>query len=418
MCSEPSSSLRRCHSSGCPPGRSAESTTTSSPATRNASARKAAASSGLQVSVEVARDDAIEGAVAERQRDALALDDFRLRQPLPGDGDHLRALVQRRHAPAQRAREEAGAAGDVEHAGGLEPFERREQALAVGVPARPVAVGEQPRAEPPGVVLRRAPVVVGAHRTLRVGEPVLHAADATACAGPPAAAMMASMGPPFALADPPSALALVADHAQALGLGPSDEVERCVLVDARLRELRGVDVGWALYAVASATVPDALVVVEAAPALTLRRFPDDPALPAVAAALAGTDDALVVRYQPGKSCTVREVDPAGGHRFRKFLADGRAPAVAARHARAVGGRAPRRAARRPRAAGRRRERRLLRAARGARGPARPRRRHGAPPGSRRPSRGSRRRCTPSSSSLTAESTSVPWWWRRARRRAR
>ena len=144
--------------------------------------------------------------------------------------------------------------------------------------------------------------------------------------------MMAAMGPPFVLADPPSALALVADHAEVLGLGPGDEVERCVLVDARLRELRGQDVGWVLYSVASATVPDALVVVEAAPALTVWRFPDDPDLPAIAAALREGQDAIVVRYRPRGGCTLREPDGAGGHRFRKFLAGGRARAVAERHA--------------------------------------------------------------------------------------
>ena len=137
--------------------------------------------------------------------------------------------------------------------------------------------------------------------------------------------MMAAMGPPFVLADPPSALALVADHAEVLGLGPGDAVERCVLVDARLRELRGQDVGWVLYSVASATVPDALVVVEAAPALTVWRFPDDPDLPAIAAALREGQDAIVVRYRPRGGCTLREPDAAGGHRFRKFLAGDRPP---------------------------------------------------------------------------------------------
>ena len=60
--------------------------------------------------------------------------------------------------------------------------------------------------------------------------------------------------------------------------------------------------------------------------LLARAFPDDPRLPGLAAVMAGSGRRTVVRYRPGRRCTIR-VEDGGGTRFVKVLkaqADGAA----------------------------------------------------------------------------------------------
>ncbi|MFQ5557788.1 MAG: hypothetical protein ACE5GB_09835, partial [Acidimicrobiales bacterium] len=51
------------------------------------------------------------------------------------------------------------------------------------------------------------------------------------------------------------------------------------------------------------------------------RFPDDPALPTLRAVIAADSSARVVRYRPGKRCTLRSTDPE--RRYLKVFADSR-----------------------------------------------------------------------------------------------
>jgi hypothetical protein len=118
---------------------------------------------GQEMAVEVAGEDAVERAVGERQRDGVALDDPRVRQPGRGHLDHRRALVDAHHVALQVAGEEARAAGHVEHPAGLEAGHHLAQPLDLLVPARPVALGVEPASQPPVVVLAGARVVVRAH---------------------------------------------------------------------------------------------------------------------------------------------------------------------------------------------------------------------------------------------------------------
>ena len=106
----------------------------------------------------------VEGAVGEGQRDGVALHRASAGQPRGGDLDHRRALVEAGDVAAEVARDEAGAAGDVERAAGVEARDDGEHGLDLRLPAGPLAAGEQPRAEPPVVVLGRTAVVVRAHR--------------------------------------------------------------------------------------------------------------------------------------------------------------------------------------------------------------------------------------------------------------
>ena len=138
------------------------------------------------------------------------------------------------------------------------------------------------------------------------------------------------MPPPFSLADPRIAEQRITADAPRLGVRGA--VRRCRLVEARLRERRGIVDGWALFSIAHAG-GDALIVIGAGPPITLHRFPDDPAMLTLGALLEAADagEYRLARYQPGKSCTLFWRHGATT-RVRKYLADGRAAAVAARHA--------------------------------------------------------------------------------------
>jgi hypothetical protein len=68
-------------------------------------------------------------------------------------------------------RQKAGAARDVEHAARRKAAHDFAHPLDLLVPAWAVKLGVEPAAEPPVVVLRRAPVVVGAHPLVDDGFP-------------------------------------------------------------------------------------------------------------------------------------------------------------------------------------------------------------------------------------------------------
>jgi hypothetical protein len=63
------------------------------------------------------------------------------------------------------------------------------------------------------------------------------------------------------------------------------------------------------------------VAAGAAGRLRVALFPDDPGLPTLAAALAGPGRRTVVRYHPGRRCTIRVEDD--GRRYAKVYANGR-----------------------------------------------------------------------------------------------
>jgi hypothetical protein len=64
-----------------------------------------------------------------------------------------------------------------------------------------------------------------------------------------------------------------------------------------------------------------LVAAGAAGRLRVTRFPSDPGLPTLERALAGSRRATVVRYRPGRRCTIR-VEDEGETRFAKVYGDG------------------------------------------------------------------------------------------------
>src|SRR5262249_20306610 len=88
---------------------------------------------------------------------------------LAGDLEHARALVEPDDLAAQVARQEAGAAGDVDDPGGRKRRHRPLELANLLVPARPVAGRMQASALVPVVVLLRAALVILAH--VRCGHP-------------------------------------------------------------------------------------------------------------------------------------------------------------------------------------------------------------------------------------------------------
>ena len=116
------------------------------------------------MAVEVAREDAVELAVLERQIEGVALDEGRVQCLLARDREHRLALIEADDFAAEVAREEARAARDVEGARRAgETATTRSSSLPLLVPARAVAFGEAAAAEPPVVVLAGPGVVVGLH---------------------------------------------------------------------------------------------------------------------------------------------------------------------------------------------------------------------------------------------------------------
>jgi hypothetical protein len=117
----------------------------------------------LEMAVEVAREQAIERLRPERQGERIALDEMRARDTGPRDTEHPIALVEADQLAGQVPRQKPGAAGDVERADGRKRGDESLQRVQLVLPAGPVAVRVQTLAEPPVVVLLRAPVVVDPH---------------------------------------------------------------------------------------------------------------------------------------------------------------------------------------------------------------------------------------------------------------
>ena len=155
-------SRRSCHASGSPSGRSAESTMTSSGASAAAASSHSARCAVVEVAVEVRGVHAL--VAARRRVHGVALHERGVRQPPGRDVEHRRALVEPRDLSRQVCGEEPGPAGDVERPGRRQGLQGRAQRRDVVVPAGAVALGEQARPLPPVVVLRRALLVVAAHR--------------------------------------------------------------------------------------------------------------------------------------------------------------------------------------------------------------------------------------------------------------
>src|SRR5581483_1591909 len=122
----------------------------------------------LEVTVEVAREHAVERAVLERQREGVALHVRRGGRLLAGDADHLLALVEADDLAGEVARDEPRAAGDVERPLRRQRGDRRECLVALRLPRWIPPRLVQPALQPPVVVLARAGVVVGLHRRSRV----------------------------------------------------------------------------------------------------------------------------------------------------------------------------------------------------------------------------------------------------------
>ncbi len=117
----------------------------------------------LEVAVEVTREDAIERPVFERERERVPLLEPRSRSLRPRQFEHASARIQPDDVATKMSRKEARAAGDIEGARGSKtPNDALEQAKLV-FPAWALAVCVQALAQPPVVVLRRAPVVVRLH---------------------------------------------------------------------------------------------------------------------------------------------------------------------------------------------------------------------------------------------------------------
>ena len=111
----------------------------------------------------MAREDAVEGAVLERQAERIRLDEPGVGQARARELEHRRALVEPGDLTRQVTRQVAGAAGDVERPRGRQGGDRRDQRLALLLPTRAVALRETAAAEPPVVVLGRPCLVVGLH---------------------------------------------------------------------------------------------------------------------------------------------------------------------------------------------------------------------------------------------------------------
>src|SRR6266511_3133805 len=120
----------------------------------------------LEVAVEVAREDAFEGAVFERQRQRVALDEAGVRNARAGDHEHPLAVVEPDHLAWEVPGQEARAAGHVERPSRWKVLDHAHQGLQVLLPARPHGCRCQAGPEPPVVVLGRPAVVVLLHRLL------------------------------------------------------------------------------------------------------------------------------------------------------------------------------------------------------------------------------------------------------------
>src|SRR5436309_2779836 len=124
---------------------------------------------GPGVGLEEARQQPFEGVVRERKLERVPLDEPSLGNLRPGELEHRWTLVEPRDLAAEVLGEKAGSTGDVERPRGRERPERAGQRLRLLEPAGSPAVREHPRPEPPVVVLRSSPLVVGLHAVLDYG---------------------------------------------------------------------------------------------------------------------------------------------------------------------------------------------------------------------------------------------------------
>ena len=82
----------------------------------------------VEVAVEEAREQAVERPVSEREIERVPLDERRVRRLASRLVEHLARLVEAGYVSVQVARQEAGAAGDVERPGGGKGRDLAEQA--------------------------------------------------------------------------------------------------------------------------------------------------------------------------------------------------------------------------------------------------------------------------------------------------
>ncbi len=145
-----------------------------------------------EVTVEVAREDAVERAGGEGQCERVPDDREPLGHALLRTGHHGRALVEADDEPGEVPGQEARPARHVEGAARRQGGEQRDDRLHLVAPPGPVARGEATDPVVPLVVLAGTPLVVGVRRGV-TGE----AHPVTLPRGPTA------RGPPGTAAAPP-----------------------------------------------------------------------------------------------------------------------------------------------------------------------------------------------------------------------
>ena len=121
-----------------------------------------------QVVEEMAGEDPVELAVAERQRCDIPLEHTRMRHTGRSNLDHPSALVKRHQLAAQMLGEEARAASDIEHPCRGQGPHYADELLDLPRPTGSLALRERPRAEPPVVVLGRTLVEMRTHLIVRL----------------------------------------------------------------------------------------------------------------------------------------------------------------------------------------------------------------------------------------------------------
>ena len=108
---------------------------TSSGADAAGFAEEAQAFGLLEVAVEVAREDTVEGAVGERQPERVRLDEAGRRHPRTRELEHARALVEAGDAAGKVLGQKARAARDVERAHRFEGLQSGDQRLHAPPPS-------------------------------------------------------------------------------------------------------------------------------------------------------------------------------------------------------------------------------------------------------------------------------------------
>jgi len=121
-----------------------------------------------QVVEEMAGEDPVELAVAERQRCDIPLEHTRVRHTGRSNLDHPSALVKRHQLAAQMLGEEARAACDIEHPCRGQGPHYADELLDLRRPTGSLAFRERSRAEPPAVVLGRTLVKMRTHLIVRL----------------------------------------------------------------------------------------------------------------------------------------------------------------------------------------------------------------------------------------------------------